>query len=521
MTTERAVNTDYDVIISGCGPTGAALANLLGEEGVRVLVIDKYEDVYDKPRAITLDWEVMRILQFAGVAEEFFPTTAPHTGTNFTGVDGQVIKMFDPDPPPFALGWPPNLTFIQPELERMLRRRLDARETVETAFGWRTDDFLEDGDRVTVKLTGPEGATWTATCAYLVGCDGASSPIRTALGLERIDLEFDEWWVVIDGLQLRETDIPAKSRQYCRPSRPGTLMIGPGNLKRWEIKILPDEDLAAFESPDHLREVLKDFANPDDFDLWRSAIYRFHAVIGAGWREGRVLIAGDAAHQTPPFLGQGLCAGVRDASNLAWKLAHVLRRGHSEALLDSYEAERRPHVTTVVARAKAFGEIIGELDKAKARARDARLIAELEAGRMVTSRQEHIPDLDAGVIDINALGGTLMVQPRVVAADGTEALMDDLTPPRFLYVTDGLDPQNWLDAENPDWDALGGARVAIADAGAMEGVAVLRPTDDCFRSWIAETGAPAALIRPDRYVYATIRDRNDLVQKLRSLASSL
>src|SRR3977135_1226310 len=225
--------------------------------------------------------------------------------------------------------------------------------------------------------------------------------------------------MVVDTLPSPPAKRPAKSFQYCWPSRPGTFVPGPRNLRRWEIKLLPGEDPELAGAPYNEAKLLEGFTDTSDLTIWRSAVYRFHALLGESWRDRRVFLMGDAVHQTPPFLGQGLCAGIRDASNLAWKLAHVLRGSDDDTLLDSYEVERKPHVRSVVASAREFGKIIGELDPVAAVARDERLRADLKSGKAETIRQKFIPDLPSGLIAPGAkLAGRLFVQPHAQEADG-------------------------------------------------------------------------------------------------------
>jgi len=324
----------YDVIISGGGPVGATLGALLGSHGVNVLILERYAAIYDKPRAIVLDWEIMRVLQVCGIAEDLKPFIAPHTGTDYLGLDGQLIKKFDPAPPPYPLGWPATLMFVQPELERLLRDRLMSLPSVDLKLGARFETLTQDDHRVSVAYTDLDtGQAQHATADYLVGCDGANSQVRAVLGLGLTDFEFDEWWVVIDAWQKKETPLPPKTTQYCWPSRPATYVVGPNTLRRWEIKILPGETPEEFQDTDRLNAVWGQYADTEAFDLWRSATYRFNARVGEQWRDGRVFLAGDAMHQTPPFLGQGLCAGMRDAANLSWKLIRAKTHEASDALL--------------------------------------------------------------------------------------------------------------------------------------------------------------------------------------------
>src|SRR4029077_15158949 len=227
--------------------------------------------------------------------------------------------------------------------------------------------------------------------------------------------------------------------------RPATFIRGHGDLRRWEIKLLPGERPEDFGTPENVARQLARFVDPDAIAIWRSAVYRFHALVAERWRAGRVFLAGDACHQTPPFMRQRMCAGIRDAANLVWRLALVLRAGAQDALLDSYEAERKPHVEALVGFAKKAGEVIGELDLAAARARDALLRGQLERGEAETIRQRFIPNLAGGLIDA-ASGpgaGTLFVQPHVGEA-GEGELLDDVVEPNFLLATTIGEAQSWL-----------------------------------------------------------------------------
>jgi 3-(3-hydroxy-phenyl)propionate hydroxylase len=541
----------YDVLIVGYGPVGATLAALLARHGLSVAVAEQAAGVYDKPRAITLDHEVMRVFQACGVAHEVARFTAPHPGTHYLGVDGQVIRIYDPQPPPHPLGWVPSGTFVQPEVEAVLRAGVARSGNADVFLATQVVAFTPHPDRVEVTLRAADGgpertvahdpAKWTLvrrqehapgndvgapsdsvgteralTARYLVGCDGANSFVRRRLGIGHQDLAFDEWWMVVDVRLVRPVELPSKCIQYCRPARPSTFIVGPGNLRRWEIKLLPGETPEEFGRPENVARQLASFVDPGAIEIWRSAVYRFHALVAERWRAARVFLAGDACHQTPPFMGQGMCAGIRDAANLAWRLALVLRAGAQDALLDSYQAERKPHVEALVGFAKRAGEVIGELDLATARARDALLRGQLERGEAETIRQRYIPDLTGGVIDAASgpVAGTLFVQPRV-GQEGDGALLDDVVAPRFLLATESEAAQSWLSPASRDaWRRIGGERAVIsqdemADASG-DGILRLRERGRLFADWMARHGAAAVVARPDRYVYGVARDRDGL-----------
>jgi 3-(3-hydroxy-phenyl)propionate hydroxylase len=525
----------YDVIVAGLGPVGAALALLLGREGFEVAVFEQAEEIYDKPRAIVLDHEALRTLQFCGIAPSFFDTLSPHTGTDFIGLQWQLIKLFDPQTPPFPLGWPPTVMFVQPELENALRERLSTHANIDVRLGARIAAVaqVETGVQVTIEPIRGEAA-YEVTADWLIGCDGANSFVRRSVGIALDDVEFDECWIVVDAWLTGCTELPKKTTQYCWPSRPATFVVGPRNLRRWEIKLLPHEDPAAFLDEAKVVEVLGNYVDPGALEIWRSAVYRFHAVVASRWRRDRIFIAGDAAHQMPPFLGQGLCAGLRDAANLAWKLVQVMKYGASADLLATYQDERRPHVETVIHHAKEFGLIIGELDVHRAISRDEELGLLLRSGAMNTVRQRFIPDLTAGIIaKSDPLAGTIFVQPDVLDAHGNISRFDNLVPPRFLIVAGDERPHSWLEEDEAEsWFKVGGFLVSVGRRGSSPNQSARRGTlargtlafeevGERFRDWLDSIGARAAVVRPDRYLYGTARNADELRRLVRPLLAAV
>ena len=515
----------YDVAIVGYGPVGAIFANLLANYGLKIAVVERAAGIYDKPRAITLDHEALRVFQACGLADVMENAIAPHNGSHYLGVDGEVIKIFDPMPPPYPLGWIPNATFVQPDAEQALRNRLVAYKDADVFLSTTGVSLVQDESSVSLKAITATGGEFEICARYLVGCDGANSFVRKHLGVGLEDLAFDEWWIVVDTLTSEPAKRPAKSFQYCWPSRPGTFVPGPRNLRRWEIKLLPGEDPEAAGAPDNVLKLLNGFTDTSDLTIWRSAVYRFHALLAQGWRDRRVLLMGDAVHQTPPFLGQGLCAGIRDASNLAWKLAFVMRGNAGEALLDSYEVERKPHVRSVVASAKEFGKIIGELDPAAAVARDVRLRAELKSGKAETIRQKFIPDLAGGLIALGAkLAGGLFVQPQVRAADGRVRRLDDLLKPEFaIFTATHAAMSGMSEAALSNWRQLGGERIVIAASGESFGDGVMTVVEHgrLFADWMRDNAVKAVIVRPDRYVFAGAENAEQLNMLIKQLIQNL
>jgi 3-(3-hydroxy-phenyl)propionate hydroxylase len=525
---KKQIMETYDAVIAGFGPTGATLANLLGSMGMRVAVVEREKGIYDKPRAITADHEAMRAFQAAGLAEQIAATTRPHPGTDFVGVDGDVIKRFYPMPAPGPLGWEPTFMFYQPELERILREGVK-RFDVDVFLEHRVQSYRQESDTVDVVVVDPTDGVKVLRARSLLACDGARSAVRTQMNAPIHDLDFDEWWVVVDAQLHGDLDLPERCVQYCRPSRPGTYIVGPERLRRWEIKVLPGEAPESFNDPQHLDRVLSSFVDTSGLQIQRVAIYRFHAVVAEQWRDGNVFLLGDAAHQMPPFMGQGLCAGVRDAYNFAWKLHAVLQGMANTSLLDTYGTERRPHVQTVVEHAKSFGLLIGELGLDAALERDRRLLVELASGKATTVRQDFIPGLSDGLIYKLQDGspgpgaGRLFPQPWVSSSVLARARLDDLVRGRFYVVsTDkalAAETAKLLDTCR----TLANSQVICLVDGepVQEKVLACAEEGGLIRQWMASHGAVAAVVRPDGFAFGGARDMRELAQMLAALEASL
>ena len=525
----------YDVAISGCGPVGAMLSLLLAKGGLKVLVVEKELKVFNKPRAIVLDSEAMRILQFCGVAHQLGDSIKPHPGTDYIGLDGQLIKVFDPQPPPFQLGWPATLTFIQPILERLLRKRINTQKNIHLLLGSELVDVSDANKSVEIKVrdsSSKESKTFSAK--YLIGCDGGNSVVRTAMNVGVEDLGVDEDWLVVDAYLIKETKLPPKFIQYCWPSRPATFVLGPRNVRRWEIKILPGEDLKDFERKEKVMEVLSNYVDVTALKIWRTATYKHRVTSSKKWKINNIFIAGDSAHRTPPFLGQGLCTGIRDVANLSWKILHTEKFGLNDKILNTYEKERKPHAKVVIKHAKEFGKIIGELNLERAKKRDAILRPQLISGKMETTRQKFIPDIKGNLLIQKSLktkecrnGGTLFVQPRLRFPRGQEKLMDDVIPMSFLYISTGLNQQTWMDPYEIFWRKLGGIRIIIMkDAERKEttpkDIVITKEVGKIFSDWSSKMSCEAVLVRPDRYVFSTIHNQEDInaaIKKLRTIFS--
>nr|WP_315236361.1 bifunctional 3-(3-hydroxy-phenyl)propionate/3-hydroxycinnamic acid hydroxylase [uncultured Albidiferax sp.] len=508
----------FDVAIVGFGPSGAVAAALLGQAGLSVYICDRLQEVYEKPRAIALDHEIMRVFQQLGVVQEIEPWVEAFTPSEFFGVDGQLIRRMTMVEPPYPLGYTPSMVFTQPPVERILREHVAAMPNVTIDVGVELHSLVQDDEGVTMQLHTLDGAPRTVRARHVIGCDGASSTVRSLVGIELEDLDFDEPWLVVDVLVNERglAKLPKTSVQYCEPERPSTLVIGPKNHRRWEISLNPDEDLKQATTPERVWQLLSRWLTPDDGELWRQASYRFHALVAQQWRRGRVFIAGDAAHQQPPFLGQGMCQGVRDVANLAWKLRAVAKGevtdAAAETLLDSYGTERQEHVRELTTRIKGIGAVICERDVAKARARDAALLAECGGVVKDTPRQDVLPRLDAGFFstETSSARGTIFPQPWLRTQAGARR-MDELAGCGWRVVLKQGLPAGFTEAAA----ALTNARVLPM------GVGDLMDSDGIVNNWFIRHACVAAIVRPDHYVYGIAASTEQLLEQLQTLHQRL
>ena len=483
---------EFDVAIVGFGPTGAVAAALLGGYGIRTFVCDRSRDIYDEPRAFALDHEIMRVFQQLGLADAVLAHAEPFTPSEFYGVDGQLIKRFTSVEPPFPLGFPPSLVFSQPAVEAVLRAHVASLPGVQVALGETLTGLSQDACGTTLSLREEAGQHREVRARYVIGCDGASSAVRGMAGIALEDLGFDQPWLVVDVLANEQglAKLPAVSLQYCEPQRPTTYLVGPKNHRRWEISLNEDEDPQQVATPEGAWKLLARWITPQDAQLWRQAAYRFHALVADRWRTGRVFVAGDAAHQQPPFLGQGMCQGIRDVANLTWKLRDVLQGRAGDALLDTYGVERKAHVTELTNRIKHIGQLVGERDPEKARGRDARLLAECDGVVKSVPRQNVQPALSAGLLaqgGHTALG-TIFPQPWMVQGASRQRL-DELAGRGWRLV---MAPGVALDAEASRFPGL---TAVDMDSPAWQ------EADGVVARWFAQHQCAAALVRPDHYVF--------------------
>jgi 2-polyprenyl-6-methoxyphenol hydroxylase-like FAD-dependent oxidoreductase len=488
------VTDPIDVAIVGYGPVGSLLAILLGQRGWRVHAVERWPEPYPLPRAVHFDHEAGRILQSAGIADALCGRTVAAPTYEWRNAAGETLICFGRDTEHGLSGWPESNMVRQPELERILDARARALPTVTVERGAEATGLAIDADGVTIEVRRAAGAPRPLRARFAVGCDGANSIVREQIGSGWHDLGFRFDWLVVDV----EPSDPRWSGpinwQLCDPARPTTIVSGGPGRRRWEFMRLPHETIEELDSEAAAWRLLEPWGvSSSNAVLERHAVYTFGARHADRWRRERVLIAGDAAHQMPPFAGQGMCAGMRDAANLAWKLDLVLRGQAGDALLDSYQSERAPHVSAVIDLSVALGRIICVADPAEAAERDRRMIA--QARQLDAPVAAPLPPLGPGCLSTSASAGSLFVQD-LVRHGAVTGRFDDVIGRGFALVSCAGDPASALDeAALRGFEQLGGFTAHVG--GAIEDLR------GGYARWFAERGAAVALVRPDFAVFGT------------------
>jgi 3-(3-hydroxy-phenyl)propionate hydroxylase len=504
------------VVVVGLGPVGATLALLLARAGVATIAIDRDPGVFPVSRAVALDDEALRVLQATGLEAPTPPRFLTQETVRFRSRHG--TPLLDLPPRLSANGHPALAFFHQPDLERALRDELARQPNVTLLIGHELERFSQHSNGVVLTLRErASGSRRRLDASWLLGCDGAGSLVRRQLAIRLRGLTFARRWLVVDTLRPAGT-VTAPFEFICDPARPTVVAPLPGGRQRWEFMVLPGEDPSRIERPAAVRRLLAQFADvdADAVQVLRSTVYTFHARIAERWRDGRVFLLGDAAHLTPPFAGQGLSAGLGDAHNLAWRITAAVNGSASPVLLDSYQAERRPHVTRLVALSVLLGAGIQTRRTALALARDAALRGILAApgvrgwatagGWKPPSRYKH------GFVDTRSrlrVTGSQLPQPAVRLRSGEERRLDDVLGPRFALVGFETNPAAGLDAQcRAILDALSVRFVqivsSVASTDAPAEVTLLEDRSGALNAWFRQARARLVLVRPDRHVYAAL-----------------
>lgn len=474
------MNRQFDVIVVGLGPVGAVLAAWLGQEGLRVAVVERSTEVYPLPRAAHFDHEIMRVFQRLGIVDEVLAHTRVAGAYEFRSARNELLMVARRGGGEGVSGWAHSYMFNQPGIERALRAKICEYPDVSVRLGHSFIGLEQHREHVEVTIEDELGDHYALKARFLVGCDGSWSPVREALGITLEDYHFDEPWLVVDTIPQDPGKLPSVNLQICDPARPTTcVLMGPG-CHRWEFMLLPGEDATTALADGFVEALLAPW--DVEVSIQRKAVYRFHGLIAQSWRVGNILLAGDSAHQMPPFAGQGMCSGIRDAANLGWKLAAVLNNGASPDLLDTYQPERDRSVRDYIELAIAMGRVVCTLDPVVAAERDARMIAKLAAGEETPTATVGGPGRDGGLFKVaDPLAATIF--PQFVSSSGQR-------------LDDALGKSAWLIDDEGGQKSSSLIHLSIDDP-------VLLPFRAKLDAWRATHGVDAVLVRPDRYIFGT------------------
>jgi 3-(3-hydroxy-phenyl)propionate hydroxylase len=499
------ISDESDVLIVGAGPVGAMLANLCGRLGVRTVIIDKQPAIQMHPRAMALDNEALRILQMAGLDDASFSRFVIPRVCLHSPLFGEFLRM---NTGGIIDGHPMLITFFQPDLEHALLDSLAHYPSVQLVRPLEWVETTERNDGCLVSLRHPDGSTCQLRTQFVIGADGAGSPVRRSLGIGFKGSSYQEDWLIVDALNVGR-DI-AHLDFLCDPRRPGPHIPGPGGRQRWEFMLHPTESPQDMLRHDTIRELLKPWVDVDKVSIERTAVYRFHARTATVFQQSRTFLVGDAAHVSPPFIGQGLVSGLRDAANLAWKLAWVVRGRASPRILASYQTERQPHVWAMIRLAKWMGKLVMPRNQ---------YVAFLFHG--ITRLAALTPGLRKLLVDIKIkpknrfrrglfvarkMGnrfehGNHLVQGRLRNAAGEILLSDDVLGHQLQLIGIGIDPVAQLSQlQLETWRSLGGKTTIIGNMGSSA-ESVWSDLENAFgvdrfqRGWIVA-------VRPDKVVIA-------------------
>ncbi|EPJ91075.1 bifunctional 3-(3-hydroxy-phenyl)propionate/3-hydroxycinnamic acid hydroxylase [Pseudomonas psychrophila] len=511
--TASPLDLSTDVAIVGAGPVGLMIANYLGQCGVNVTLVEKLDSLIDYPRAIGLDDESLRTFQAVGLAENVLPHTTPWHAMRFMTPKGRCFADIQPKTDEF--GWSRRNAFIQPLADRVLFEGLERFDNVKVLFGRELEDFEQSDSGVQLTLKNAEGRSERLQARYLIGCDGGNSLVRRSLDISFEGKTAPNQWIVVD----IANDPLSTPHVYlcCDPVRPYVSAALPHGVRRFEFMVMPGETEAELSKPENMRKLLaKVLPDPDRIELIRSRVYTHNARLAGRFRQGRVLLAGDAAHIMPVWQGQGYNSGMRDASNLAWKLSLVIKGLASDRLLDSYELERRDHAKAMIDLSVLAGHVLAPPKRWQGTLRDgvSWLLNYVPPVKryFVEMRFKPMPQYNRGALIVPSEKGSpvgkMFIQPKVLTDAGATVLLDEVIGENFAIIAWGCDPTWGLTAAQiAQWKALGTRFIQVLPdvqlrAPSDAGNDVIRVGDSSgrLREWFARGSSSIALLRPDRFL---------------------
>ncbi|WP_375170526.1 bifunctional 3-(3-hydroxy-phenyl)propionate/3-hydroxycinnamic acid hydroxylase [Marinobacter sp.] len=514
-----SIDADYNskVAILGAGPVGLTIANYLGQVGVEVLVVEKLDQLIDYPRAIGIDDEALRTIQSVGLIDEVLPHTTPHHAMRFLTPKGRCFADIQPMTDEF--GWSRRNAFIQPQVDAVLHRGLNRFKNVKVLFSRDVQEFSQDSDGVTLVAVAPDGNKEVVRADYLIACDGGNSYVRRSLGISFDGKTAPNQWIVVD---IANDPLATPNVYLCAdPQRPYVSAALPHGIRRFEFMVMPGETEEQLNEPENMRKLLeKVIPNANNVDLIRSRVYTHNARLAGEFRKGRVVLAGDAAHIMPVWQGQGYNSGMRDAFNLAWKVALVVQGKAGEGLLDTYELERRDHAKAMIDLSVLAGHVLAPPKRWQATLRDGlswamgfvppvkRYFLEMRFKPMPKYEQGAQVEVKDKVKESPV--GKMFIQPRVLTEQGAEQLLDDVIGAGFAVIAWGTDPTWGLTGKQvAAWKALGATFVQAIPAVQMrnerevvDGVVRIGDIQNRLKDWFGRFPASVAIIRPDRFVGA-------------------
>ena len=511
--TASTLDLSTDIAIVGAGPVGLMIANYLGQCGVNVTLVEKLDSLIDYPRAIGLDDESLRTFQAVGLADNVLPHTTPWHAMRFMTPKGRCFADIQPKTDEF--GWSRRNAFIQPLADRVLFEGLQRFDNVKVLFGRELEGFEQSDSGVQLTLKNAEGRSERLQAKYLIGCDGGNSLVRRSLDISFEGKTAPNQWIVVD----IANDPLSTPHVYlcCDPVRPYVSAALPHGVRRFEFMVMPGETEAELSKPENMRKLLaKVLPDPDRIELIRSRVYTHNARLAGRFRQGRVLLAGDAAHIMPVWQGQGYNSGMRDASNLAWKLSLVIKGLANDRLLDSYELERRDHAKAMIDLSVLAGHVLAPPKRWQGTLRDgvSWLLNYVPPVKryFVEMRFKPMPQYTRGALIVPSEKGSpvgkMFIQPKVLTDAGATVLLDEVIGENFAIIAWGCDPTWGLTtAQIAQWKTLGTRFIQVLPdvqlrAPSDAGNDVIRVGDSTgrLREWFARGSSSIALLRPDRFL---------------------